>query len=89
MNNYNIVVIVFRFNFEGEMSSLVPLCVHKKEFLKIYMKQSKTCKVFNLFIKQQMAKHYCCLSFFEVTSFDPLSSNAIFKFDFHIWVVKI
>lgn len=34
MNNYNIVVIVFRFNFEGEMSSLVPLCAHKKEFLK-------------------------------------------------------
>ncbi len=34
MNNYNIVVIVFRSNFEGEMSSLIPSCVHKKECLK-------------------------------------------------------
>ncbi len=27
----NIVVIVFSFDFEGEMNYLIPLCVHEKE----------------------------------------------------------
>jgi len=31
MKKYNIVVIVFNFDFEGEMNYLVPLCVHEKE----------------------------------------------------------
>jgi hypothetical protein len=30
MKKYNIVVIVFNFDFEGEMNYLVPLCVHEK-----------------------------------------------------------
>jgi hypothetical protein len=31
MRIYNIVVIVFSFDFEGEMNYLVPLCVHERE----------------------------------------------------------
>jgi hypothetical protein len=31
MKKYNIVVIVFNFDFEGEMNYLVPICVHEKE----------------------------------------------------------
>jgi hypothetical protein len=32
MNKYNIVVIVFRFDFQGQMHSLPPLCVHEQEW---------------------------------------------------------
>jgi hypothetical protein len=28
MKKYNIVVIIFNFDFEGEMNYFVPLCVH-------------------------------------------------------------
>jgi len=28
---YNIVVIVFSFDFEGKMNYLVPLCVHERK----------------------------------------------------------
>jgi hypothetical protein len=31
MKKYNIVVIVFSFDFEGEMNYLVPLGVHERE----------------------------------------------------------
>jgi hypothetical protein len=31
MRKYNIVVIVFIFDFEGEMNCVVPLCVHERE----------------------------------------------------------
>jgi len=30
MRKYNIVVIVFNFDFEGEMNYLIPLCVHER-----------------------------------------------------------
>jgi hypothetical protein len=32
MRKYNIVVIVFSFDFEGEMNYLLPLCVHERVF---------------------------------------------------------
>ncbi len=31
MRKYKIVVIVFSFDFEGEMNCLIPLCVHEKK----------------------------------------------------------
>jgi hypothetical protein len=31
MKKYNIVVVVFNFDFESEMNFLVPLCVHERE----------------------------------------------------------
>jgi len=31
MKKYNIVVIIFNFDFESEMNCLVPLCVHERE----------------------------------------------------------
>jgi len=31
MRKYNIVVIVFNFDFEGEMNYLIPLSVHEKK----------------------------------------------------------
>jgi hypothetical protein len=33
MRKYNIVVIVFSFDFEGEMKYLVPLCVHERKYV--------------------------------------------------------
>jgi hypothetical protein len=31
MKKYNIVVIIFNSDFEGEMNVFVPLCVHEKK----------------------------------------------------------
>ncbi len=31
MGKYNVVIIVFNFDFEGEMNFFVPLCVHARE----------------------------------------------------------
>jgi hypothetical protein len=31
MRKYNIIGIVFSFDFEGKMNYLVPLCVHERE----------------------------------------------------------
>jgi hypothetical protein len=47
MKKYDIVVIVFNFDFEGEMNFLVLVCVHEKNVIKRNMKQ-KSCKDFNL-----------------------------------------
>jgi hypothetical protein len=48
MKKYNIVVIVFSFDFEGKMNYLIPLCVHEKECaLKKY--ETKTLESFQPF----------------------------------------
>jgi hypothetical protein len=49
MRKYNIVVIVFSFDFAGEMNYLFPLCVHERKCaLKRY--ETKILQSFQLFI---------------------------------------
>jgi hypothetical protein len=81
MKKYNIVVIVFNFDFEGEMNYLVPLCVHEREHaLKRY--ETKILQSFQPFVNYKLIKHCCFPTFLEVPSFVSLNSDVVFKFNF-------
>jgi hypothetical protein len=80
MKKYNIVVIVFNSDFEGEMNCLIPLCVHERVYLKNIW--NKNLAKFSTFCKLQMTKHCCFPIFLEVKSFTPLNFDVIFRFNF-------
>ncbi len=81
MKKYNIVVIVFNFDFEGEMNYLVPLCVHEGECaLKRY--ETKILQSFQPFVNYKLIKHCYFPTFLEVPSFISLNSDVIFKSNF-------
>jgi hypothetical protein len=80
MGKYNIVVIVFNLNFEGEMNCIIPLCVHERMYLKDIW--NKNLSKFSTSCKFQMTKHCCFPIFLEVKSFTPFKFDVIFKNDF-------
>jgi hypothetical protein len=77
----DIVLIVFSFDFEGEMNFFCSsMCTWKKMWLKEIW-NNKFAKISTL-CKLQMIKHCHFPTFFEVPSFVPLSCDTIFKSNF-------
>jgi len=81
MKKYNIVVVVFNFDFWkwNELFSSI-MCTWEKMCLKKIWNKNLT--KFSTFCKFQMIKHCCFPTFLEVPSFVPLKFDVIFKSNF-------
>jgi len=81
MKKYNIVVVVFNFDFWkwNELFSSI-MCTWERMCLKKIW--NKNLAKFSTSCKFQMIKHCCFPTFLEVPSFVPLNFDVIFRSDF-------